>query len=257
MACVPSDHLAARHCTAIRMNTNLQWSQRTTASASTNTLWACERLTCPDVSATSDEALCDVIRARLAPHGRVSFAEIARAALAVGRRSLATMLLDLEPLAGDQVPLLLSMGEDERALQRAITSGDCDLVTLALLHIERSSYTTNTNNTANSSSSGNKGSSSVRDQDAVYKLVHAYPEALSLLKEYYKSRSGFAERQQLHQLLMFKGHYLEAGTMAVQLICLAGEHSNVSSTSSSSSAVAVGNAAALSSEALRLAKRFK
>jgi hypothetical protein len=36
-------------------------------------------------------------------------------------------------------------------------------------------------------------------------------------QEYYKSRSGFAERQQLHQLLMFKGHYLEAGTMAVQV----------------------------------------
>jgi hypothetical protein len=28
-----------------------------------------------------------------------------RAALAVGRRSLATMLLDLEPLAGDQVSI--------------------------------------------------------------------------------------------------------------------------------------------------------
>jgi hypothetical protein len=40
--------------------------------------WACERLTCSDVSATSDEALCEVIRARLAPHGRVSFAEVAR-----------------------------------------------------------------------------------------------------------------------------------------------------------------------------------
>jgi hypothetical protein len=37
------------------------------------------------------------------------------------------------------------------------------------------------------------------------------------LQEYYKSRTGFAERQQLHQLLMFKGHYLEAGTMAVQV----------------------------------------
>jgi Vps16, C-terminal region len=87
----------------------------------------------------------------------------------------------LNPLYCLQVPLLLSMGEDERALQRAITSGDCDLVTLALLHIERSSYTNNNTNTANSS--GNKGSSSsVRDQDAVYKLVHAYPEALSLLK---------------------------------------------------------------------------
>jgi hypothetical protein len=42
-----------------------------------------------------------------------------------------------------------------------------------------------------------------------------------------------------------------------QLICLAGEHSNVSSGSTSSSAVAVGNTAALSSEALRLAKRLK
>jgi Vps16, C-terminal region len=84
-----------------------------------------------------------------------------------------------------QVPLLLSMGEDERALQRAITSGDCDLVTLALLHIERSSYTnnsTNNTNTTNTSSSGKGSSGSVRDQDAVYKLVHTYPEALSLLK---------------------------------------------------------------------------
>jgi hypothetical protein len=74
------------------------------------------------------------------------------------------------------------MGEDERALQRAITSGDCDLVTLALLHIERSSYTNNTVSTSANISSGSSKGSSVRDQDAVYKLVHAYPEALSLLK---------------------------------------------------------------------------
>ena len=42
----------------------------------------------------------------------------------VGKRSLATMLLDYEPLAIDQVPLLLSMGESGRALAKACESGD-------------------------------------------------------------------------------------------------------------------------------------
>ena len=36
-------------------------------------------------------------------------------------------LLDYEPRAADQVPLLISMQEDERALIKAIESGDTDL----------------------------------------------------------------------------------------------------------------------------------
>jgi hypothetical protein len=37
--------------------------------------------------------------------------------------------LDYEPKAADQVPLLLSMHEDELALVKAIESGDTDLGT--------------------------------------------------------------------------------------------------------------------------------
>ncbi len=37
-----------------------------------------------------------------------------------------------------QVPLLLKLGEDERALQRAVESGDTDLVYLVLFSMHRS-----------------------------------------------------------------------------------------------------------------------
>lgn len=40
---------------------------------------------------------------KLQPCGQISYAEVARAAERAGRRRLATMLLDLEPLAADQV----------------------------------------------------------------------------------------------------------------------------------------------------------
>lgn len=40
---------------------------------------------------------------KLRPCGQISYADVARAAERSGRRRLATMLLDLEPLASDQV----------------------------------------------------------------------------------------------------------------------------------------------------------
>lgn len=52
-----------------------------------------------------------------------------------GRKELAALLLDYEACAADQVPLLLHLGEDERALDRAVESGDTDLVYLTLFHM--------------------------------------------------------------------------------------------------------------------------
>lgn len=43
-------------------------------------------------------------------------------------------LLDYEPRAADQVPLLMSMEEDERALIKAIESGDTDLGNVIIIH---------------------------------------------------------------------------------------------------------------------------
>lgn len=44
-------------------------------------------------------------------------------------------LMDYEPSASLQVPLLLRLGEDRPALVKAIESGDTDLVYTVLLHL--------------------------------------------------------------------------------------------------------------------------
>ncbi|KAI0319241.1 vacuolar assembling/sorting protein VPS16 [Amylostereum chailletii] len=67
--------------------------------------------------------------------GGVSYADIAKKAWEVGRTGLATMLLDHEPRPSDQVPLLLAMREDRIALQKAVDSGDTDLVYHVLLQL--------------------------------------------------------------------------------------------------------------------------
>ncbi|KAF8331517.1 vacuolar assembling/sorting protein VPS16 [Cantharellus anzutake] len=89
-----------------------------------------------------DEEVCGLIVAKfeaLGPEASqgVSYSEIAKKAWSAGRSRLATMLLDHEPRAGDQVPLLLTMNEDQLALTKAVDSGDTDLVYYVLLHLKR------------------------------------------------------------------------------------------------------------------------
>jgi hypothetical protein len=74
---------------------------------------------------------------RLAGKPGISFEAIARAAYDEGRGRLATELLNHEPRAGRQVPLLLSMEEDEIALDKAIESGDSDLIFFVLLQLKK------------------------------------------------------------------------------------------------------------------------
>lgn len=89
------------------------------------------------VSTDPEEEICSLIVKKL--HGKpgVSFEEIARAAYDEGRVRLATELLNYEPRAGKQVPLLLSMKEDNIALDKAIESGDTDLIFHVLLHLRK------------------------------------------------------------------------------------------------------------------------
>ncbi|KAJ9598585.1 hypothetical protein L9F63_010714 [Diploptera punctata] len=65
----------------------------------------------------------------------VSYSEIAMKAADCGRKQLAIKLMDYEPKASLQVPLLLRLGEDRPALVKAIESGDTDLVYTVLLHL--------------------------------------------------------------------------------------------------------------------------
>ncbi|MCJ1433241.1 hypothetical protein MMC27_002600 [Xylographa pallens] len=95
--------------------------------------WATQKVR----NSTADEdAICAAVVAKLASKRGVSFDTIARAAYDEGRAHLATQLLNHEPRAGKQVPLLLSMEEDTLALDKAIESGDTDLIFFVLLHLK-------------------------------------------------------------------------------------------------------------------------
>ncbi|KAJ7211224.1 vacuolar assembling/sorting protein VPS16 [Mycena pura] len=108
--------------------------------------WACAKIMRSRPSATGvgmeaelsgDDDVCKLIVEKFEQLGDVSYAEIAKRAWEVGRAGLATKLLDHEPRASDQVPLLLSMKEDRLALVKAVDSGDTDLVYLVLLHLHK------------------------------------------------------------------------------------------------------------------------
>ncbi|CAM9620876.1 unnamed protein product, partial [Laminaria digitata] len=197
------DRLAMRHLhlLAVRVCEHLRLRRDRVAVH-----WACRKIVkaCSGGGATgtadapTDEELTRAVVDKLRPCGQISYAEVARAAERAGRRRLATMLLDLEPLAEDQVPLLLSMGENDLGLKKAILSGEDDLVYLAVRHIEQ------------------EAGASEKGREAFCELMHAHPEALRLLKVYYREKGGYMERKKLHNLCTFGKQYLEAGTLAVR-----------------------------------------
>lgn len=96
--------------------------------------WASQKVR---IGSEDEETICRLIVEKLAGKRGISFEEIARAAYDEGRGRLATELLNHELRAGKQVPLLLSMEEDEIALDKAIESGDSDLVFFVLLHLKK------------------------------------------------------------------------------------------------------------------------
>ncbi|KAI1185917.1 vacuolar protein sorting-associated protein [Nemania serpens] len=87
--------------------------------------------------AEDDAEICRMVVEKLAGKPGISFETIARAAYDEGRGRLATELLNHEPRAGRQVPLLLSMEEDEIALDKAIESGDSDLILFVLIQLKK------------------------------------------------------------------------------------------------------------------------
>ena len=89
------------------------------------------------VGSEDDDTICRLIVERLSGKPGISFEEIARAAYQEGRARLATELLNHEPRGGRQVPLLLSMEEDELALDKAVESGDTDLMLSVLLQLKK------------------------------------------------------------------------------------------------------------------------
>lgn len=101
--------------------------------------WACTKIRTEDD--TPDAQLCEQIVAKLAKCPGGSFVDPAQEAEKAGRRQLAIDLLDHEASATDQVPLLMSMGEPQVALGKAIDSGDTNLAYMVLLKLKESSET--------------------------------------------------------------------------------------------------------------------
>ncbi|KAI5293407.1 hypothetical protein KEM55_007119, partial [Ascosphaera atra] len=96
--------------------------------------WASQKV---KTSTEDDDAICQLVVKKLEGKRGISFEHIAQSAYDEGRGRLATQLLNYEPRAGKQVPLLLNMEEDSMALDRAIESGDTDLIQYVLLHLKR------------------------------------------------------------------------------------------------------------------------
>ncbi|BFZ59549.1 Vacuolar protein sorting-associated protein 16 [Saitoella coloradoensis] len=124
--------------------------------------WACTKIR---HSSADEDEIAHIIITKLTQgkSGRrgMSFDEIARTAYEEGRVGLATRLLDHEPRAGRQVPLLLSMEEDRGALGKAVESGDTDLVYFVLLHLKRK-----------------------YSLAEFFRLISAYPMAMDLVENY-------------------------------------------------------------------------
>ncbi len=67
--------------------------------------WASEKVKKMAATNSSDEEISVVVRRKLECYGRVSYLEVATAAYHMNRRRLATMILDMEQNAADQVLL--------------------------------------------------------------------------------------------------------------------------------------------------------
>jgi hypothetical protein len=96
--------------------------------------WACAKVRQEGVD---DNIILDMVTEKLKRVEGVSYATVASTAHRVGKKALAIKLLEREERAGEQVPLLLNMGETKRALSQAIKSGETDLVYLVLLHMKK------------------------------------------------------------------------------------------------------------------------
>ncbi len=160
--------------------------------------WAGEKVKRMAASPASDEEINRVVKRQLEPYGRVSYLAIAEAANNIGRRKLATLILDKEQHPGDQIPLLLKMNEEELALQKAVNSEDTDLVYYTLISLEA--------RVANSASR--------ESVENLFRVIHSHLEAANLMKIYYRNRVSAQDRSALHNLLMFSKNHFEAGVAA-------------------------------------------
>ncbi|XP_078037953.1 vacuolar protein sorting 16 [Augochlora pura] len=94
--------------------------------------WACYKV---KQTQLDEEQIAEEIADKLGYAPGVSYSEIAEKAADSGRKQLAIKLIDYEPSAHQQVPLLLKLGENRAALRKAVESGNTDLVYTVILRL--------------------------------------------------------------------------------------------------------------------------
>ncbi|XP_046492707.1 vacuolar protein sorting-associated protein 16 homolog [Neodiprion pinetum] len=94
--------------------------------------WACYKV---KQTQLDKEQIAEEIADKLGYAPGVSYSEIAIEAANCGRKQLAIKLIDYEPRAQLQVPLLLRLGEERAALYKAVESGNTDLVYTVIFHL--------------------------------------------------------------------------------------------------------------------------
>lgn len=182
--------------------------------------WGSEKVKKMIQNGASDEEICHTVRSKIELYSnvntnpnrdknlpKINYLEIAKAAFHKNRKRLAIMFLENEKNISEQVPLLLSMQEDALALYKAIISEDTDLIYLVVIHLEKIvHHTINTNNINTATSQ------STQSLENFFRLIFTYPEAVNLLKTYYKSKTITSERiKTLNALYFYSKNYLEAG----------------------------------------------
>ncbi|CAL8093374.1 unnamed protein product [Calicophoron daubneyi] len=96
------------------------------------------KITCepPELHTSHDGTVSNLKPSVLGALVKVNFAEIASQALVVGREKVAEQLLEYEPRAWHQVPLLLKLGRYGPALVRAVETGDPELITVVVAALQ-------------------------------------------------------------------------------------------------------------------------
>ncbi|XP_022656334.1 vacuolar protein sorting-associated protein 16 homolog isoform X2 [Varroa jacobsoni] len=95
--------------------------------------WACYKV---EQKHLNTNEVATAIGTRLSTVRAMQYSEIANRAADEGRKDLAVRLLDFEPRAAEQVPLLLKLNQPEDALSKAVDSGDADLVYQAIFYMK-------------------------------------------------------------------------------------------------------------------------
>ncbi|XP_028391423.1 vacuolar protein sorting-associated protein 16 homolog [Dendronephthya gigantea] len=124
--------LRRQYCLAMRISNYLK-IPKSDGESRILAHWACYKV---QQMNKDEENIALAIATKLGDAPGISYTAVASQAVKCGRGQLALRLLEYESKAADQVPLLIRMKNNQLALEKAIESGDTDLVYLVVMDLK-------------------------------------------------------------------------------------------------------------------------